>query len=130
MSQCFISTVLRETFMFCFAGILNNMPPNNAACLKCWMSRNIRAFSFFLTHPTPPVPLLYIYPFPPLHHSVCIFVCFALQLPLYLQISSLNKGHGHAQCTNKHIHMHTHRPKHTHRHASKRDIVTHTVAQK
>ena len=54
MTRCFISTVLRETFMFCFAGILSNMPPNNAACLKCWMSRNIRAFSFFLIHPSPP----------------------------------------------------------------------------
>lgn len=63
-------------------------------------------FQFGLMPPLPrstPLP-----PLPPLHHSVCIFVRFALPLPLYPLISSLNKRHGHAQCTRTHTFIFTH----------------------
>lgn len=71
-------------------------------------------------------------PLPPLHHSVCVFVRFALPLPLYPLISSLNKRNGHAECTDAYMRTleFTHLGAHTERLASKRDVQTHTVVQK
>lgn len=94
------------------------------------------ALAFFFSHLCPipslcrstPQPLL-----PPLHCSVCIFVRFALLLPLYPLISSLNKRHGqHARTqarTHRHARTNTANYFTRKRHASKHNVQTYTAAQ-